>query len=342
VPAMELIEEAVRMGAGLGKACVAVGLTLRTYERWKGASGEGDRRRGPVTAPANKLSEQEHARVKEIATSKEFCDLPPSQIVPRLADRSEYVASESTFYRVLREEELLSHRGKAQPRTHSRPDPFVATGPNQVWSWDITYLLAAVQGMFFYAYLFVDIFSRKIVAGEVFEEEEGAHSALMLRRACLQYGICEDELVLHSDNGGPMKGATMLATLQRLGVMASFSRPSVSDDNPYSEALFRTMKYRPEYPSKPFETLAQAQAWLREFIAWYNHCHLHSGVNFVTPADRHAGRDLKILEARKQVYQEARSKNPSRWSRGIRNWDRIEEVALNPNKTMEVVMKEAA
>ena len=262
---------------------------MRTFERWKKNPNQGDRRRGPNTVPANKLSPEERKRILEVANSVEYRDLPPSQIVPKLADQGEYVASESSFYRVLREEKLLSHRGKAQPRTHSRPDPLIATGPNQVWSWDITYLLSAIQGMFFYAYLFIDIFSRKIVAGEVFERQDGAYSALMLRKACLQYGISPGEVVLHADNGKPMKGATMLATLQNLGVAASFSRPSVSDDNPYSESLFRTMKYRPEYPTKPFETLEQARAWLDKFIDWYNNCHLHSGITFVTPAQRHAG-----------------------------------------------------
>lgn len=317
-------------------------ISMRTFERWKKNPEQGDRRRGPKTVPGNRLSEEERSRVIAVANSGEYRDLAPSQIVPKLADHGEYVASESTFYRVLREEKLLSHRGKAQPRTHTRPDAFVATGPNQVWSWDITYLLSSVQGMFFYAYLFLDIFSRKIVAGEVFEKQDGGYSALMLRKAYLQYGIRQGEIALHSDNGKPMKGATMLATLQNLGVAASFSRPSVSDDNPYSESLFRTMKYRPEYPTKPFETLEQARAWLGKFIDWYNNCHLHSGVKFVTPEDRHAGLDLQILEGRKQVYLQARSKNPTRWSRGIRNWNRIEEVSLNPEKSQEEIMKKAA
>ena len=340
--ATRIIEEAARSGACLDKACAAMDISVRTFQRWKKSPEQGDLRRGPSSVPANKLSQEERNRLIAVANSAEFCNLAPSQVVPKLADQGEYLASESTLYRILREEKLLTHRGKAQPRTNHRPDPFVATGPNQVWSWDITYLRMIVQGMFFYAYLFVDIFSRKIVAGEVFEAQDDAYSALMLRKACLQNGIRPEQLALHSDNGGPMKGATMLATLQNLGVVPSFSRPSVSDDNPYSEALFRTMKYRPEFPSKPFETLEQARIWLHDFIAWYNNCHLHSGINFVTPADRHAGRDIEILERRKEVYQQARDKNPSRWSGEIRNCNRVETVSLNPEKSKGEIMKKAA
>ena len=142
--------------------------------------------------------------------------------------------------------------------------------------------------------------------------------------------IDEEQLVLHSDNGGPMKGATMLATLQKLGVMPSFSRPHVSDDNPYSEALFRTLKYRPEYPGKPFETPEAALAWVSVFVLWYNTEHLHSGIRFVTPDDRHFGRSETILANRRKVYEKAKRKNPERWSGETRNWAPVETVVLNP------------
>ncbi len=224
---------------------------------------------------------------------------------------------------------MRTHRGKARPATHSRPDGFVATAPNQVWSWDITYLKMFIRGEFFYAYLIEDIFSRKVVGGEIFEAESTEHAAQLVREACLKEGIRPGELALHSDNGGPMKGATMLATLQRLGVITSFSRPKVSNDNPFSEALFRTMKYRPEFPEKPFESLEDARTWLACFIYWYNHEHLHSGIKFVTPADRHEGKDIEILRNRKQVYENAKRKHPNRWSGNIRNWNRLEKVFLN-------------
>ena len=266
----------------------------------------------------------------ELANSKDFRDLSPKQIVSKLADRGEYVASESTFYRVLRDNRMLVHRQPSKPATLKRPKEHVATGPNEVWSWDITYLKTPIKGMFFFLYMFVDVWSRKIVAAKVFNQELTEHSARLFVEACVRQGINPHGLVLHSDNGGPMKGATMLATLQKLEVVPSFSRPRVSDDNPYSEALFRTMKYRPEYPSKPFATLEDAQTWVDAFVAWYNTEHLHSAIRFLTPDDRHHGREQEVLKKRHRVYEEARARNPSRWSRSIRNWEPVRIVRLNP------------
>ena len=184
--------------------------------------------------PANKLSEHERQRIVAVANSEAFASMPPSQIVPALADRGLYIASESSFYRVLREADQLAHRGKAKAPKHRRPTPLKATAPNQLWSWDITYLATTVKGMFFYLYLIMDVYSRKIVGWEVLETESSEHAATVFQKAYLREGIAGQSLVLHSDNGAPMKGATMLATLQRLGVMPSLSRPSVSNDNPYS------------------------------------------------------------------------------------------------------------
>jgi transposase InsO family protein len=181
--------------------------------------------------------------------------------------------------------------------------------------------------------MFLDVWSRKIIAARVFAEESMEHSAMLLAQSCTLHGVAPEALVLHSDNGGPMKGATMLATLHKLGVIPSFSRPSVSNDNPYSESLFRTMKYRPEYPSRPFATIDQAQSWIDEFVFWYNTRHLHSSIRFVTPDDRHDGREHYILATRRTVYEKARRRNPKRWSKEIRNWHSVECVYLNPDKT---------
>jgi len=309
-------------------------INVRTYRRWKD-NPAGDKRRGPITEPANKLSPEEREEVIAVATCEEYRDLPPSQIVPRLADRGQYVASESTFYRILKEQDMLSHRGRAKPATHKKPEPLIATGPNQVWSWDISYLKSVVQGIFFYAYIIIDIYSRKIVAADVFEIESSEYASRLVKKACLIEGIGLNELALHSDNGSPMKGATLLATLQKLGVMPSFSRPAVSNDNPYSEALFRTLKYCPEFPTKPFQSVEAASAWLKTFTDWYNNIHLHSGIKFITPSDRHLGKDLQILQTRKDVYENARSENPNRWSKDTRNWNPITEVYLNPLKIKE-------
>ena len=272
-----------------------------------------------------------------IASSKEYRDLSPSQIVPKLADTGKYVASESTFYRILREEKMLAHRGKQLAPKRHKPDELIATAPNQVWSWDITFLRSNIAGMFFYLYLVMDVFSRKIVGHEVHYEQSQELSSLMIERICGNEGIDGNQIVLHADNGGPMKGATMLATLQRLGVATSFSRPSVSDDNPYSESLFKTLKYRPNYPSRPFASIEEADAWVEKFKNWYNTEHLHSGVRFVTPESRHDGKDGEILQKRLKTYEGAKARHPNRWSGKIRNWNRIEVVRLNPLHGKEVM-----
>ncbi|MGR8935204.1 MAG: IS3 family transposase, partial [Gammaproteobacteria bacterium] len=244
-----------------------------------------------------------------------------------------YLASESSFYRVLRAEGQLQHRGKAQaPRTVAAPKSQVAVGPNQVWTWDITYLATTVAGLFFRLYLILDIYSRKIVGWEIHERECADYAALLIQKACWAEKISAPGLVLHADNGSPMKGATMLATLQRLGVVPSFSRPSVSNNNPYSESLFGTLKYTPSYPAQPFDGLDAARAWVQGFVQWYNHQHRHSGIRFVTPAERHQGLDQDILAARKRVYETAKQQRPERWSGETRNWSPIGEVWLNPEK----------
>jgi transposase InsO family protein len=327
-----LVDEAVSSGARRAQACEMLELSARTVERWRACGGGEDGRRGPTTVPSNKLSQVEKKRLLDTMNSPEYRDLSPNQIVPKLADAGVYIASESTMYRVLREEGLQNHREPSHPPVNSRPDPLVADGPNLVWSWDITYLPAAVRGMFFYLYMVMDVWSRKIVGWEVHREESMELSSRMISRICEENGINESGLNLHSDNGGPMKGSTMLATLQQLGIVASFSRPSVSDDNPYSEALFRTLKYRPEYPKKPFESLEAARAWVAGFVRWYNTEHLHSGIKFVTPADRHAGLDTEILRRREAVYEAAKTRTPERWSGETRNWEPVETVDLNPEK----------
>jgi len=333
--ARELIQEAVRGRARLRKACEVLEITVRTYQRWGKSSPEGDARHGPRSKPANSLSTEERAEVIAIATSERFRELAPSQIVPTLAEEGVYVASESSFYRVLRLEKLLTHRARSRPAAHHRPTEYVAKGPNEVWSWDITYLRGPVRGQFLYLYLVVDIWSRMIVAWKVAEEESSEISSPMIVRACMEHGVDKDRLVIHSDNGGPMKGATLLATFQFLGIVPSFSRPRVSDDNPYSEALFRTLKYRPEYPSRPFEGLAAAREWVQRFVRWYNTEHRHSGIKFVSPAARHEGREAHILCARNQTYEQARRRHPRRWSRGTRNWSAVGKVILNPQRGKE-------
>lgn len=331
------VDEAQAAGARLSRCCEVIEIDARTLQRWRaqGAEGGEDRRCGPKTEPGNKLSAAERRKILEIANRPEFRNLSPKQIVPLLADRGEYVASESSFYRVLREADQLAHRQRSRPAAAERPKALVATGPNQVWSWDITYLRMEVRGSFFYLYMIEDIWSRKIVGWDVHDEESMELSAALIKRTCAELGVDPEGIVLHSDNGGPMKGATMLATLHKLGIVASFSRPRVSNDNPYSEALFRTVKYSPAYPSKPFASIDEARQWVAEFVGWYNEVHLHSATRFVTPADRHVGKDATILAKRTRVYEAARRRHPERWSGPTRNWKPIDVVRLNPGRNIE-------
>lgn len=294
-----------------------------------------DLRRGPLTKPANALTNEERHQLIKVANSPEYANLPPSQIVPKLADKGLYIASESTFYRVLKQEALLAHRSNTSPKKFSPPLSLTATKPNQIWSWDITYLRAGIKGNFYYLYLPMDIYSRKIVHWDVFETECADNAGVMIAEACAKNKISKDQVVLHSDNGGPMKGATMLATLQRLGVAPSFSRPRVSNDNPFSESLFKTLKYCPAFPERGFKDIDAAKEWVRKFVHWYNNIHFHRGINFVTPASRHDGSEQEILSNRNEVYERARSKNPNRWSGKTRDWSKIGKVHLNPQRTQD-------
>ena len=292
--------------------------------------------------PKNKLSSEVKNEVIKIANSKEYIDDSPWIIVAKLADKGRFIASESSIYKILKENKLLAHRGKMKQPNRNRPAPLVAYGPNEIWSWDITYLKTVVRGQFYYVYLMLDVWSRKIVGFDVQEEESMEHSAVLIDKLCKAEGIEKDQLVLHSDNGGPMKGATMRATLEKLGVAASFSRPRVSNDNPYSESLFKTLKYCPKYPDR-FNDLAEAKHWMMLFMNWYNG-HQHSGIKFVTPNERHQGLDIEILKKRTEVYEQAKAKNPERWSnRKTRNWEREEKVYLNHlQKKREVDMNIAS
>ncbi len=328
-----MVQEAMNSGARQERACNIIDLSERTLQRWQVDQSRGDQRPNRTQMPANRLSVQERKHVLTIANSEEFGSLPPSQIVPILADRGEYIASEATFYRILRAENQLRHRGAERPaqRRH-KPRALCATAPNELFSWDITYLPTPVKGIYFYLYLFMDIFSREIVGWQIYDAESSELASEVMRDICAREAIKPNQVVLHSDNGNPMKGATMLATLQTLGVAPSFSRPAVSNDNPYSESLFKTLKYRPAYPRRAFESLLAARQWVGVFVKWYNEEHRHSAINFVTPAERHAGLDTALLEKRDIVYEAAKNRRPERWSGATRNWQPVLVVHLNPDQ----------
>lgn len=327
------IGEAQAAGARLEKACQVVGISARTVERWRENPLAQDGRHGPQHRPGNALSPFEEARVVAVMTSEEYRHLPPKQVVPRLADKGIYLASESTMYRLQRRLELRAP-SRTPTRSHVTRATTVhrATESNQVWSWDITYLPTGVRGRFLRLYLVLDVWSRRIVGWKVHERESAELAAEMIQDTCAQAAIDPKGLILHSDNGNPMRGSTMIATLQWLGIVPSFSRPHVSDDNPYSEALFRTLKYGPAYPRLPFADIEAARQWVARFVAWYNGEHRHSAIRFVTPDERHFGRESRILAQRQALYDRKRRATPQRWSRSVRNWTPIDTVVLNPER----------
>jgi putative transposase len=334
----EDINAAHKAGARRYKACEVAGIDVRTLQRWQGADGAvaGDLR--PTAArptPAHALSADERARLLQLANEARFAAVPPARIVPLLADEGVYVASESSFHRVLRAAGQMARRGQAKaPRKTRPPTTHIATAPGQVWCWDMTYLPSDVAGKWFYLYLILDLYSRKIIGWEVHDADNADHAAHLVRRTALAEGIgaSATKPVLHGDNGATLKATTVLAMLHYLGVKPSYSRPRVSDDNAYAEALFRTAKYRPEFPSAGFSGVDAARDWGARFTHWYNVEHKHSGIRYVSPAERHAGEDEAILAARHAVYLAARERHPARWSARTRNWSPVGPVTLNPER----------
>lgn len=330
---VEMVKQANRSGARLGAACAEVGVSVRTFERWTSEDEvQADARPDAARPePAHKLSEAERERIVALCHEPRFADLPPSQIVPQLADEGTYVASESSFYRVLRAQGEQQHRGRAAKPVASEAPRHVATGPNTVWSWDITFLAcSSVAGKFFYLYAILDLWSRKIVAWEVHERESGELAAELVEKAVWREHLRLRPLILHADNGAAPTAYTLKAKLEALGIRPSYSRPGVSDDNAHIEAWFRVAKYRPSYPTRGFANLEAARAWALKLVSWYNGEHRHSAIGFVTPSERHAGKAPALLAQRGRLYEAARARNPRRWSRGVRRWKDPDHVWLNP------------
>jgi len=293
-------------GARLAHACALAGIDPRTIQRWRKHDGttSGDRRPDAIRpTPSHALTAEERARIVAVANEPRFAETPPARIVPMLADEGIHIASEASFHRVLRAHGQMNRRGRARPPRPSRPPTtHIATAPGQVWCWDITFLPALVTGQWFYLYLILDLYSRKIVGFEVHDSDSADHAVTLVRRTALTEGVhaASTKPVLHGDNGATLKATTALAMLAWLGIAPSHSRPRVSDDNPYAEALFRTAKYRPEFPQRGFADLDAARDWAARdwaardwaarFVHWYNHVHRHGAIRHVTPAERHTGR----------------------------------------------------
>lgn len=251
-------------------ACREIELSVRTWQRWQ-KSPEDRRATAIRPVPTHRLSVEEEQQIRTLCHQPEYASLPPSQIVPRLADKGVYLACESTFYRVLRRYGEVHHRGRRlRPGRLKAPTTFTASDPCQVWTWDITWLPSVVRGRWYYLYLVEDVFSRKIVGAEVHETERGELAAALMQRTVLRERCYRQPLVLHADNGAAMKSQTLQVKLAELNISSSHSRPRVSNDNAYVESLFRTLKYVPQWPSSGFRTLSEARQWVDKFTHWYN------------------------------------------------------------------------
>uniref|UniRef100_UPI00163F4D5A integrase core domain-containing protein n=1 Tax=Burkholderia gladioli TaxID=28095 RepID=UPI00163F4D5A len=284
-------------------------------------------------APPNRLTDAERQAVLDAANRPGYASLTPHQIVPKLADEGVYLASESTFYRVLKAAGQGQRRGRAQAPQRRALTTHCARGPNQVWCCDITWMPSTVRGRYFYWYMMKDIYSRKLVMNEVWEQESAEHASVLLTKGCVREVTDGEPLVLHWHNGSVMKGVTKGATMIDLGVQTSFSRPRVSNDNAFAESLFRTAKYCALWPERPFDTLEAAREWVQCFVQWYNEEHCHSGLKYVSPAQRHRGEATDLLAQRRALYESAPAQNPARWSGAIRNWHLTDAVYLNPERT---------
>jgi putative transposase len=278
------------------------------------------------------LSAEEKGKVRQILNSERFQDLAPREVYATLLDEGQYLCHWRTMYRILEtHDEVRERRNQLRHPNHPKPE-LLATGPNQVWSWDITKLLGPVKWTYYYLYVVLDIFSRFVVGWMVADREAAALARELVRQTCRKQGIQAEQLTLHADRGSPMIARSLAMLLAELGVTKTHSRPYVSDDNPYSEAQFKTLKYRPDYPER-FGCQIDARVWSRAFFAWYNHQHHHSALGLLTPADVHYGRAEEIIHHRQQVLQAAYQKYPERFVQGPPKPPELPaEVWINPPK----------
>ena len=292
---------------------------LRALRAIGASSATWYRRRRPCAlrlarraAPPLALSAAERGAILALLNSERFADATPYTAFARLLDEGTYLASVRTMYRILAVSgQSNERRNQLIHPAHAKPE-LLATGPNQVWSWDITRLRGSLKWQFFYLYVLIDIFSRYVVGWLVAGAENAGLAQALIDETCDKHGIARDALTLHSDRGSPMRAKTTAELLVDLGVAASFSRPRVSNDNPFSEAQFKTLKYRPEFPAR-FESLDHARAHLRTFFAWYNEEHRHSGIGFMTPAAVHFGTAPALWQLRAKVLQAAYAAHPERF-----------------------------
>ena len=318
---------------GIAPACEAVGLSRATYYRRRHGDFVGPRRRRTSTRA---LSAEERQQVLDTLHEERFVDLPPTEIYAQLLDEDKYLCSIRTMYRILQSNAEVRERRRQRVHPKNAKPELCATAPNQVWTWDITKLLGPKKWTYFYLYVIVDIFSRHVVGWLVADKESAALAQLLLAETCARQGVVPDTLTLHQDRGSPMTSKTFAQTCADLGVTKSFSRPRVSNDNPYSESGFKTLKYRPNYPGS-FDDLGHAERHARDFFDWYNNEHHHVGIGLMTPADVHHGLALAKSRDRALALTAGFVAHPERFPHGMPTPPEIpSEVWINKpsNKTI--------
>jgi putative transposase len=307
-----VIDTVTDMGSRLGVAptCAAMGLARASYYRTiRPRYGPHSRR-----TPSRALSRQERQVALTVLHEPRFVDRAPAEVYATLLDEGQYLCSERTMYRILAaSQEVRERRNQLRHPSYQKPE-LLATAPNQVWSWDITKLLGPVKWTYFYLYAILDIFSRYVPGWLLAREENSSLAKRLIEETCQKQGILPGQLIIHSDRGSPMTSKPMALMLSDLGLTKSLSRPHVSNDNPYSEAQFKTLKYRPGFPER-FGSVQDARALCRDFFTWYNTEHRHSGIGMMTPEAVHLGRASEIIAARQQTLLAAYGHHPERFVR---------------------------
>ena len=304
--------EALATYVGVKPACDALRVARATfYRRRRPSTGHQQ----PRPTPARALSEKERDKVFDTLCSERFVDRSPAEVVATLLDEDVYLCSERTMYRVLASQVPVRERRAQRSHPEYQKPELMATDPGQVWSWDITRLLGPRKWSYFYLYVIMDIFSRYIVGWMVADRESSALAGRLIQQSCLKHGVQPQVLTLHSDRGAPMTSQCTAQLLADLGVTRSLSRPQVSDDNPFSEAQFKTLKYHPSFPGR-FEDQGQAKTFCRSFFRWYNAEHRHGGISMLTPEQVHFGNADQVIAGREAVLREAWAAHPDRFVSG--------------------------
>jgi putative transposase len=309
---------------GTRPACQALGVSHATiYRRRRPAEPRAPR---PRPQPARALSGEEREAVLETLHEERFVDRSPAQVWATLLDEGRYLASERTMYRILAERgESRERRDQLVHPPYTRPE-LLAERPNELWSWDITKLLGPAKWTYFYLYVILDVFSRYVVGWTIQHRESARVAEQLIAQAIDQQRVQPGQLTIHADRGSSMRSKPVAFLLADLGVTKTHSRPYTSTDNPYSEAHFKTLKYRPDFPDR-FDSILQARAFGRSFFDWYNQEHRHSGIGLMTPADVHHGQAATLRERRAQVLAAAYAANPDRFVRGIPQPPRLPTAA---------------